>query len=224
MIRTAIIIILTLLGIFIHPFMPGTIDFIYRFFIFASITYLVYTTQKLRMVEKEIYIDQEDSLPQSDKKLDVNFQNQWSIEDLIINDEKTGMYIKDQLEILINILIPDNAWIFYKKNQTTLKKYYHRALTDISSNLQNEEFELIGLMQILNDQNTLLIENNLSKEGNLINFYQSIEYTPVSFLGIAIHIYNDQKVFFVFDSHNKEHFNHEDAELINKIIPNKPKH
>ena len=218
MTRTVIIIILTLVGIFIHPFMPGTLDFIYRFLIFASITYLVYTTQRTQMVEKEIYINQKNSSQQKEIKFDFNFQNHWRIADLITKDEITELYIKDQLEILINILIPDNAWIFYKKNQTTLGNFYYKTLTDISSHLQEEEFELLGLMQILNDKNTLLIENNLSKEGNLINFYQALDYTPASFLGIPISIYNDERIFFVFDSHNKEHFNHEDEQIINKIV------
>ncbi|MFW9825675.1 MAG: GAF domain-containing protein, partial [Candidatus Thorarchaeota archaeon] len=196
----------------------GTIDFIYRFIIFAAITYLVYTTQRPETVEKEIYINKEDSVAQSETELEFKFQNQWHIADLINSDEKTRVYLKDQLEILINILIPDHAWIFYKKNKSILKKFYHKGINDTSAPFQNEEIELLGIMQILNEKDGLLIENNLTNEGNLINFYQDIEYTPASFLGIPINIYNDEKFFFVFDSHNKQHFNHEDEEIINKIV------
>ena len=78
----------------------------------------------------------------------------------------------------------------------------------------------MGLMQILNDKDEMLIENNLSKEGKLVNFYNGLDYSPSSFIGIPITIHDDQKIFIVYDSHDKEHFNREDQKIIDKVGQN----
>ena len=108
MIRTVIIIILVLFGIFIHPFSPGTLDFIYRFLIFAIITYLVYSTSRSQIDEKSNYKENEEFTYEPEAKLEFEYRDKWHIGDLIKTDEKTGTYIKDQFEILASILYPDN--------------------------------------------------------------------------------------------------------------------
>ena len=217
MIRTGIIIILVLFGIFIHPFSPGTLDFIYRFLIFAIITYLVYSSTISQTDEKSNYKESEGFTYESEVKLEFEYKDNWHIGDLIETDGKTGAYIKDQFEILASILYPDNGWIFYKKSEAKLNAFYNKAFSENLIEIKNDEFELMGLMQILNDKDEMLIENNLSKEGKLVNFYNGFDYNPSSFIGIPIPIHDDQKIFIVYDSHDKEHFNREDQKIIDKI-------
>ena len=54
MVRGVIIIVLSLVGIFIHPFPPGIIDFIFRLLIFSGIIYLIYSDQKSSLKDQQI--------------------------------------------------------------------------------------------------------------------------------------------------------------------------
>ena len=46
MVRGVLIIILALIGIFVHPFPPGILDFIFRLLLFSGIIYFIYSNQK----------------------------------------------------------------------------------------------------------------------------------------------------------------------------------
>jgi putative methionine-R-sulfoxide reductase with GAF domain len=170
MVRIISIIILALLGIFIHPFAPGTIDFIYRFIIFAVITYITYTSLRTTTVLSNDVPEKQFSVKAADNKLEFDFIN--------------------------------------------------KTFSDNISDTNIDEFEMVGLMEILDEKNEVLLENYLDKEANLINFYLSQDYKPVSFIGIPVEIFGREKIYIVFDSQNKEHFNREDQVIINKMREN----
>jgi transcriptional regulator with GAF, ATPase, and Fis domain len=220
MIRIISIIILALLGIFIHPFAPGTIDFIYRFIIFAVITYITYTSLRATTVLPNDVPEQEFSVKAADNKLEFEFKEDWNFEDLLQNDERTYLYLKDQFDILASMLFPDNGWIFYKKDVKVLKKIFNKTFSDNIPQTDSDEFEMVGLMEILDEKNEVLLENNLDKEANLLNFYLNQDYKAVSFIGIPVEIFGQEKIYIVFDSQNKEHFNREDQVIINKLREN----
>ena len=214
------IIILALLGIFIHPFTPGTLDFIYRFIIFAAITYITYTSLHSTSVGKIESTEVEYSIPEKENLMELEYTDKWNIENLLHSDERTNEYLRDQFDILTSILFPDNGWLFFKKGKGTIKTISNKLLIEQFSTIDKKEFEIAGLMQILDENDEILIENNLDKTGNLLNFYNNQNYKPLSFLGIPIILTDQEKIFIVFDSQNKEHFNREDKDLIAKIRNN----
>ena len=218
MTRTITIVVLALLGIFVHPFSPGTIDFIYRFLLFSALTYLVY----LNFRREEPEQDSEPALqtyapasPRSD--IDIEINSDISFKGVLRKDSRTIEYIKSQFEILNNILVAENGWIFYKDNADTIRVLQSAGNSEKSSENLGPSYQISGLIQILNADDKVLVENSLNNDTPLLSYYSDSDYKPQSFIGIPVELYGEEKLFFVCDSPNKDHFNHEDINLVERI-------
>jgi transcriptional regulator with GAF, ATPase, and Fis domain len=217
--RTIIIVVLALLGIFVHPFSPGTIDFIYRFLIFSALTYLVYLNFRTNENEPESEPALQNYTPPGPKSdIDIEIKEDISFLGVLNKDSRTQEFIKAQFEILNNILVAENGWIFYKNNPETMV-----SITNVYGRIEKstedpeKTYPITGLMQILDADDKVLIENNLNNDTPLLSYYLNMAYKPFSFIGIPLHLFGEEKLFFVFDSPNKDHFNHEDKDLVEKI-------
>ena len=119
MYKTVIIITLCLFGIFVHPFDPGVIDFIYRFIIFSIIVYLLYMSYRQQD-------ETTDDPPEPAQVSPVQVRDQlgaiddWHIRELIKSDNRTLDFLKAQFDILTNMIFPDNGWIFYTEGDKIL--------------------------------------------------------------------------------------------------------
>lgn len=221
MIRIVSVIILSFLGIFIQPFPPGVGDFIFRFLIFALIIYFIYGFRQ--PAGKKQQENQPESAPETDEKkrsLEEEVHHDWHLKELLSQDERSMRYLIDQFELIANLAFPDHGWLFLRQSNNTLKTIYYKSFSRESPLTPKDEFEITGLMQILNEKNTTIIENNLNKETQLLNFYSGEEYSPNSFLGIPLLIESENPLFFVFDAIHKENFNVEDQGLFEKIRDN----
>ena len=218
MYKTILIVVLCLLGIFIHPFDPGLLDFIYRFIVFSLIVYLVYNIYRLPAEESE----ETPTITQSISTVvpDIfEIKSDWKVMELIDNDKRTIQFLKDQFDLLSSFVFPDNGWIFYR-DQSLIKVIHQKTFIDLINPEFNDHFTISGLIQILDDKNDIIIENNIDKTRNLLPFYENIDYAAASFLGLSINVQNDEKLFFVFDSQHTEHFNREDIPLFSKLTEN----
>lgn len=218
MYKTVLIVVLCLLGIFIHPFDPGLLDFVYRFIIFSVIVYLVYHLFHLpsQPVDETSTISQH--IPAEFPDI-FNLKGEWELSELIQNDERTNHFLKDQFDLFISFVFPDHGWIFYR-DKDQLKVIHQRTFNDNGISDINDHYPVSGLLQILDEKNDILIENNIDKTKNLLPFYQDIDYAAASFLGLPLTVFTDEKLFFIFDSHHPEHFNREDLNLFSKLIEN----
>jgi len=215
MARTIAIIVLSLAGIFIHPFSPGILDFIFRFLVFAIIVYLLYLNAKPTL---QIQTKTESTSKKPIKNIITNEINeQWSLEELLANDNRILKYIMNQADLICGLLIPDNSWLFVSTDNHKISKIFHESYCNIDVDTENIQFESTGIIQLLNERNKILIENNLNKAENLINYYAGADYTAVSVVGIPIQIGENQKLIFVFDSQHKDQFNNEDCNLVEKF-------
>jgi transcriptional regulator with GAF, ATPase, and Fis domain len=218
MTRTITIVVLALLGIFVHPFSPGTIDFIYRFLIFSALTYLVYLNFRREESEPDsmpAIQTYTPSIPKSD--IDIEINTDISFMGVLKKDSRTADYINSQFEILFNILVAEKGWIFHKDNSETIRVIRSAEGDNHIRGNPVTTYQISGLMQILNSEDKVLIENSLNNDTPLLNYYTDSEYNPLSFIGVPIELYGDEKIFFVFDSPNKDHFNHEDVNLVERI-------
>jgi Ca2+/Na+ antiporter len=220
--RTIIIITLCLLGIFVHPFDPGLLDFIYRFIIYAIVVYLIYITYQQnqedfqeKSIAEPIAVDQE-TAPNIEQ---LNLNEDWQLESLIRGDEKTKNFLIDQFEILTNLIFPDNGWIFYKQNEKIVP-FHFKAFSETKVDNLSSQYPVSGLIQILDEKGDIVIENNLDDSKNLLIYYQDSEYSAGSFIGLPVILTTDQKIFFTFDSHLKDHINREDLPIFTKLIKN----
>jgi GAF domain-containing protein len=210
------IIVLALFGIFIRPFDPGTIDFIYRFLIFAAITYLMYATWKKDLLEQNDVI----KTPEIRAKPVPNSfpaHEEWNIADLLETDEKSSEFLRDQFEIMGSLLFPDTGWIFYQQNSDEIVVFHAHHYSGKSLALKTNSFSPGGVLEILAKENSILIENNLSREARLIPYHSDPDYIPNSFIGIPITLGSGKNLYYTFDSQNKEHFNQEDRAIFEKI-------
>ncbi len=217
MTRTITIVVLALLGIFIHPFAPGTVDFIYRFVIFAALTYLVYLSFRTQEDLPEAPLplqsfDPPDRAPKTD--IDIAIKKDLPFFNVYKKDSRTEQYIKSQFEIVNNILVAENGWVLYKISPNTVKALFYSGG---EQDLLEKNFDLTGLMQILDSDDKILIENNLNDDSPLLSYYEGKEYRPASFIGIPITLYDNEKIYFVYDSSNTEHFNQDDKNIIGHI-------
>jgi transcriptional regulator with GAF, ATPase, and Fis domain len=218
MYKTVTIIALCLFGIFVHPFDPGVIDFIYRFIIFSIIVYLLYTSSQ-QQDETADDPDEPANISPIQVKDQIRTTEDWHIKELIKTDHRTLDFLKDQFDILTSIIFPDNGGIFYTEGDNILV-ILQKNYTDHSISDEYDRFPITGLIQILNDKNDILIENNIEQAKNLIPFYKDTEYSAASFMGLPVVLQDSEKVFFVFDSHHTEHFNKDDISLFNKLKEN----
>jgi GAF domain-containing protein len=219
MYKTILIVALCLIGIFVHPFDPGIVDFIYRFIVFSVIVYLIYNIyRQTGEPEEEIEEPIIEPLPTSIKDEFV-ISDDWHLGELIEGDERTRNYLNDQFDIISGLIFPDFGWIFYKENDNiivvTHKNFLDQPALDVKEN-----YPLSGLIQIVDEGDSIVIENNIDIADNLLPFYKDIEYAVKSFIGIPIIMQNREKIFIVFDSHHMEHFNKEDISLFSKLAEN----
>jgi GAF domain-containing protein len=219
MYKTILIVALCLIGIFVHPFDPGIMDFVYRFIVFSIIVYLVYNIYQ-REGESEDESNEQfiRTVPES-KKDEFKISEEWHLGELIEGDERTKQYLSDQFDILASLIFPDSGWIFYKDDDT-ITVVTHKNLSDQPVPNIQAHYPISGLIQILDEKDSLLIENNIDIADNLLPFYNDIDYSVKSFLGLPIILQNREKIFFVFDSHHTEHFNKDDITLLTKLSEN----
>jgi transcriptional regulator with GAF, ATPase, and Fis domain len=219
MYKTILIVALCLIGIFVHPFDPGIMDFVYRFIVFSIIVYLVYNMYQ-REGESEDEPDEQfiRTVPEP-KKDEFKISEEWHLGELIEGDERTKQYLSDQFDILASLIFPDSGWIFYKDGDT-ITVVSHKNLSDQPVPNIQAHYPISGLIQILDEKDSLLIENNIDIADNLLPFYSNIDYSVKSFLGLPIILQNREKIFFVFDSHHTEHFNKDDITLLTKLSEN----
>jgi len=219
MYKTILIVALCLIGIFVHPFDPGIMDFVYRFIVFSVIVYLVYNIyQQIGESEDESEIPVIKPLPTPIKD-EFKISDQWHLNELINGDDRTRNYLDDQFNILSSLLFPDSGWIFYKDGDK-ITVVTHKSFSDQPTPEIHENYPISGLIQILNERDTIVIENNIDIADNLLPFYKDIDYSVKSFIGLPVILQNREKIFFVFDSHHTEHFNKEDISLFTKLIDN----
>jgi transcriptional regulator with GAF, ATPase, and Fis domain len=219
MYKTILIVALCLIGIFVHPFEPGIMDFIYRFIVFSIIVYLVYNiyqqTGESGEEPEERFIKPIPELIKDEFKI----SDDWHLDELIDGDERTKQYLTDQFDILTSLIFPDSGWIFYKDGDN-ITVIAHKNLSDQPAPDIQLRYPISGLIQILDEKNTLVIENNIDISDNLLPFYKNIDYSVKSFLGLPVTLQNHEKIFFVFDSHHTEHFNKDDITLFSKLAEN----
>jgi GAF domain-containing protein len=219
MYKTIFIVALCLIGIFIHPFDPGIVDFIYRFIVFSIIVYLVYDIyRQTGESEDEIETPLIKPLPTAVKE-EIIVSDDWRVRELIEGDERTGQYLNDQFEILSGLIFPDSGWIFFKENDQIIVVTHKNFVDQPQPDIQ-ESYSISGLMQIVDESDTIVIENNIDRADNLLPLYTGIDYSVKSFMGIPITIQNREKIFFVFDSHHTEHFSKDDMPLFAKLAEN----
>ena len=221
MTRTIIIVVLALLGIFVHPFAPGTLDFIYRFIIFASLTYLIYLNFKITDEDKAVS-DSEDIVTTSGERKDLEVANdtEWHLAELLVNDSGTEQYLERLLDVISNMLVAENAWILVKINSYKVQAATHKHMTDSKLTPAPTQFTLSGLLQLLDSSEKIILENKLNREQQLLEFYANSDYKPSSFLGIPVNIDKQGKLFFIFDAATPDHFNHDDIIILEKLKQN----
>ena len=201
MYKTIAIVALCLIGIFIHPFDPGIVDFIYRFIVFSIIVYLIYNIYR-QAAETEN--DNEEPIIKplpTPVKEEFTISSDWQLGDLIESDDRTKKYLNDQFDILSSLIFPDSGWIFYKQNNDIVT-ISHKNFSDQPAPDIRERYTITGLMQIVDEKDSIVIENNIDIADNLLPFYNDIEYSVKSFMGIPVTLQNREKIFFVFDSQN----------------------
>ncbi len=216
--RIIIIVLLCLLGIFVHPFDPGLMDFFYRFIVYSIIVYLVYITFQRQQKDEDL-----DEQPIQEVHLHdrdpLELSGDWELETLIKGDGRTKDFLKDQFDIMVNLVFPDNGWVFHKENNE-ISLIHFKNLTDLQFDTINSRYPISGLIQILDEKNDLVIENNLDKSENLLAYYIDSEYTAGSFMGLPVILPNNEKLFIVFDSVHPNHFNIDDSSMFNRISRN----
>lgn len=217
MLKTVLIVALCLIGIFIHPFDPGVLDFIYRFIVFGAIVYLVYDVY--RRSEEGVNPSSSPSIAPSRPPVEdpIEISDHWHLASFVDNDERTLHYLIDQFDILASLLFPDNGWICYK-NGAELSVLHYRFFSDQVVGEVEYKYPLSGLIQILDEKDGIVLENNLDKSESLIPFYRGTEYHAVSFIGLPVKLHEKDKLFFIFDSANSAQFNKDDITLLAKLL------
>jgi transcriptional regulator with GAF, ATPase, and Fis domain len=221
MVRIIAVITLSFLGIFIQPFPPGVGDFIFRFLILALIIYLMYGFRPPAGSAKENVQTGFSTDPDEKRRsLEQEVHHDWHLEELLSRDERSMRYLIDQFELIASLAFPDHGWLFLRQSDHTLKTIFYKSYSKEAPLTPRDEFEITGLMHILSEKYATIIENNLNRETQLINFYSGEAYAPNSFLGIPLLIEGEKPLFFVFDALHKENFNVEDQVLFEKIRDN----
>jgi transcriptional regulator with GAF, ATPase, and Fis domain len=219
MYKTILIVALCLIGIFVHPFDPGIMDFVYRFIVFSIIVYLVYNVYQQSGESENRSQEQFFKPVPTSIKDEFTISDEWHLAELIDGDDRTKQYLNDQFDILAGLMFPDSGWIFYKDGNN-INVVTHKNLSNNPIPNIQVYYPISGLIQILDEKDNIVIENNIDIADNLLPFYKDVDYSVKSFLGLPITFQNREKIFYVFDSHHAEHFNKDDTSLFVKLAEN----
>jgi GAF domain-containing protein len=152
-------------------------------------------------------------------KDEIVISDNWQLSELIESDERTRNYLNDQFTILAGLIFPDSGWIFYK-DDNRLNVITYKNFSDQPEPTIQENYSISGLLQIVDESNSIVIENNINIADNLLPLYTDIDYSVKSFMGVPISIQDREKIFFIFDSHHIEHFSKDDMSLFTKLAEN----
>jgi len=212
------IIILLFLGLFIQPFSYGVTDFIYRFIIFVIIVYLLYRDLQQHKTTEDIEETEDTRKPELPHDIDNSVSDGWNLGNLLQHDEIIMKYIDDQFSVLANILIPDQGWIFYSVDSKIMNVYKHVSFSETEILNVPYRVDIQGVLQIIENRNQILIEDNLQNANYSLIYYKNSDYNAASFIGIPVLMNGNEKLFITFDSETQEQFNHQDKEIIEKIV------
>ncbi len=212
------VLVLVFLGLFLHPFSYGFWDFFYKFLIFIVITYLLY--RNFQQQESDSSQEPEEIQPkkQIPTETEVEEFELWNVAQLIQNDPVINKFLIDQFTVLSSFLIPDQGWIFYYNYEKKLKVLNQKSISDSIINQVPDEVDIKGILQIIETRNDILIEDNLQNANQSFEYYSDTNYSAVSFIGIPIPMSEGEKLFITFDSKAPEQFNHQDSDIIEKIV------
>lgn len=225
--RAIIVAVLLITGLFIKPFQPGTIDFIFRLFVLAVSGYVFYDLmfRQKPAAPKVIPLqaDQDETvkivkvLPKeiTEKELDG-----WELGELLAGDEKIKSFVSDQFNIIAEIIRPDNGWLLYKYSNNEYQIILKKRFVDGPFEADSSNMASSGFLRLLEEREDILVENAIKDAPQAIPFYEKTEYKPGSFLGIPVKINERERLLFAFDCLAEKQFNAEDKPILKKISEN----
>ncbi len=216
MVKSVLIALLAIVGIFLHPFNPGTLDFIFRFLIFSGIIYLVFENYKEKPVGNHPVVEKPEPVVPQQPETDIR-QFETDLDTLLVQDQRLKEFLIDQFTVIMEMSVSANGWIFLSKNSDELVEI-HRALSqDLNNEIEKIDIPLSGILQIVDSRNNTLLENNLKQAETALHYYSNADYQPESCLIVPVIVTETQKIFFAYDSAVAGHFNGNDLPLFSKI-------
>ena len=223
-----VILLIALLGFFLgFDFWGETGNTIFRIALFFGLVYTIYKkyqaddpdlrqTGNINHEPQDFPQESTLSLPETNKNLYNDSTEHISLSELY-NDKDLSLnsFVLSQFELLFSYYLPQNGYIFISNDPENVFLIYKKIKANIVWRDNGTLPNMIKLMQ--NHGSDILIENNLNPNSSILPYYDSLNYSPGSILGMSSNIIRDQKIYWIFDAPVNGFFNEEESKFPNQV-------
>ena len=216
--------ILAIFGIFIEfSFIGNTGNIIYKLFLFAGISYILYLLWKNAAVEKpDISLTKEETEIIEKSKEESRDKAFFDIaparlDSLLEKDQPVYTLLLNHFNIIHSFILPDNGYLYFEDTSKQFKLIYKKQLPEINWQPGMEPRMVNSLVESKQD---ILLENNIESADNLLPFYNEQDYIPKALLAFKTVCDAPGELLWLFDSKTANTFNEDDLQIISVINNN----
>ncbi len=123
-------------------------------------------------------------------------------------------YLVNQFQIIRDFILPHNGYLVHASLTGTISLIHQERRAAIKTAVN---FSGSPLFELVDKNNGFLVENNLDKDTNLLQFYENSDYKPASLMAFSSAVSNLDKLYWVFDAESSNFFNENDFDTLKKI-------
>lgn len=217
MVRPALIVLIALVGMFIHPFEAGVFDFLYKALLFGALSYLVFENY---IKKSTAVVSEKPVVPKAPEKKTEDIlgkPDSGAIAAMIENDERALEYLVSQFNVMRGILMPTNGLLLLKTEggQIRVLHGFGESAEQLTASFNTQN--MTGVLNLIGERSEVLLENKISEAAKALNWYPNTDYHMAALLGMRIDFGKQNGFYILFDSATEGHFNREDLALLEYI-------
>jgi len=123
-------------------------------------------------------------------------------------------YLENQFKIIWDFILPHNGYLIHADMSGNIFVIHQDRKAEIKTAVSFSESPLFDLVD---KNNGFLVENNLEKDTNLLQFYGNSDYKPASLMAFSSDVSRMDKLYWVFDADSSSFFNENDFDTLKRI-------
>jgi len=220
--KYTVLYLLILIGILFEPDFLGIAgNVLLKVIILGGISYFLYDIWKNQDVtlsksdtDIESSIKSENDSFTQDLSEEIFENNSVQLNRIFQENNSFREYLENQFKIIWDFILPHNGYLIHADMSGNIFVIHQDRKAEIKTAVSFSESPLFDLVD---KNNGFLVENNLEKDTNLLQFYGNSDYKPASLMAFSSDVSRMDKLYWVFDADSSSFFNENDFETLKRI-------